>query len=239
MDQEARTRTIRTRSVDNLQRLYTVVISLAITESLRRLLSEFGDKGTSPSFTAIAAVIALVVTVVPFYHGANRYLDATYVTDERSAKPATLAALMLLLDFAVIFVEAIIFFILALLINQSAFFIALLGSLFLLDAIWVGVTKWTSKSLTDQGSAYRIWLVANLVAGAIALFISLSDVWGLNVLQNQHERLWFMALVAFIRTVFDYATVWKFYYPPPQGTNYIMPLPRPAPPPQPRPTPQS
>src|SRR5690349_850145 len=68
----------RKRSVDNLQRLYTFVVGLAVTEMLRRMLNPLAtDYAVWLMFTAF------LFTVVPFYHGANRYLDATYVTGER------------------------------------------------------------------------------------------------------------------------------------------------------------
>ena len=79
----------RKRSVDNLQRLYAVVISLAVTEAVRRTV--FGSQSTDPpELSAISAnqwliLTSFLLTVIPFYHGANRYLDATYVTKERSA----------------------------------------------------------------------------------------------------------------------------------------------------------
>ena len=89
----------RKRSVDNLQRLYTVVVSLAVAEGLKHLLiPKTGVPITSTDWLLFSSLLA---TVVPFYHGANRYLDATYVTNERKAKHN-----VLILDFLVLFVEA-------------------------------------------------------------------------------------------------------------------------------------
>src|SRR5262245_6898700 len=95
----------RKRSVDNLQRLYTVVVSLAVTESLRRLLANFGTGGSVAGLKEWLMFVSLIFTLVPFYHGANRYLDATYVTDERSAKRSAL-----LIDFIFLFCEGLLFF---------------------------------------------------------------------------------------------------------------------------------
>src|SRR6476661_3705790 len=83
-------KTVRTRSVDNLQRLYTVVISLALTEYLRRLLTQSAEANEATGYNGWLMFVSLIFTVVPFYHGANRYLDATYVTGERAAKPGAL-----------------------------------------------------------------------------------------------------------------------------------------------------
>ena len=108
----------RKRSVDNLQRLYTVVISLAVTESLRRLLMNFSSRHEVAGYKEWLMFVSLIFTVVPFYHGANRYLDATYVTEERSAKhPA------LIVDFIMLFIEGLLFFGLAMVTTDENLFL--------------------------------------------------------------------------------------------------------------------
>ena len=109
-------REARKRSVDNLQRLYTVVISLAVAESLRRLLGDTPPE-TIADYKQWLMFASLIFTVVPFYHGANRYLDATYVTGERSAKP-----IALMVDFVMLFLEGLLFFGLAMLTSDEQWF---------------------------------------------------------------------------------------------------------------------
>src|ERR1051325_6616791 len=95
----------RKRSVDNLQRLYSVVVSLAVTEILRRLLIGYAAGGTIAGYKEWFMFVSLIFTAVPFYHGANRYLDATYVIGERSAKHYAL-----MVDFIMLFFEGLLFF---------------------------------------------------------------------------------------------------------------------------------
>ena len=214
----------RKRSIDNLQRVYTVVISLAITESLRRLLSQFGDTGQLPDYASILAVISLIVTVIPFYHGANRYLDSTYVTGERSAKSGAL-----MLDFIAIFVEGLAFFILSILVRNTTIFFTFLAALFLFDSFWVWLTRLTSDSQTDSGTAYYTWATANIVAALLLLLSFWSNLLQWNFWPSPTIQVTAAGAIAVIRTVFDYGTVWNFYYPPTLEAKYIMPIPRPAP----------
>jgi len=125
----------REMSISNLQRLYTVVMSLAIAESLRRLLSGYGDTGQPPDFASAVAVFSLLITAIPFYHGANRYLEATYITGERKTKSQSLV-----FDFIALFLEGLIFFMLAVVIKNTPVFYTTLAILFIFDSIWVSIT---------------------------------------------------------------------------------------------------
>lgn len=210
----------RTRSVDNLQRLYTVVVSLAITESLRRILQAQLDLSASikPGYESWLMFSALIVTIVPFYHGANRYLDATYVTGERTANPVAL-----MIDFLALLIEGLALFAVAMLVGKAQEFYVGLACLLVFDAIWVGFTRLVSKDNGGERAGYLIWLTVNLLA-AISLYLSfcsniLSFKWN-TFLNAQIAGL----LIAVFRTVFDYWWVWGFYYP-----NRLTPTPLPAP----------
>ena|SRR3990172_7533638 len=216
----------RKRSIDNLQRVYTVVVSLAIAESLRRLFASQDPPAFSLPLPATIAAMALIVTVVPFYHGANRYLDATYVTGQRGAKSGAL-----MLDFVAIFVEGIVFFLLALLVGSEASFYTLLSGLFLFDAAWVGLTRLTSEGRDEPGSKYVIWAGANVLAAVLLLLSHWSNLLNWEFWSSQNVRTLASGAIALGRTIFDYASVWSFYYPPAPEDRYLMPVPRPAPPP--------
>jgi hypothetical protein len=209
----------RTRSVDNLQRLYTLVVGLALTESLRRLLA------TPPSIPLAdaVAVIALVFTIVPFYHGANRYLDATYVTGERSARSGAL-----MLDFIAIFIEGLLFFVLAVFVSNTSVFFTILAGLLLLDTVWVGLTKLTSTSEPEEGPSYTKWATANLIA-AVAILVSVwSNLLNWEFWPTEVVRSVALVAIAIIRSAMDYLFVWKFYFPPPANSHQLIPAPWPA-----------
>jgi hypothetical protein len=90
------------RSVDSLQKIYSVVIALAIGQAIQTLLIDRTTGtlavpgvvlGRTPAFLALLAIL------VPFYHGMNRHLDVAYIerADEQRAEAA------LLFDFVVFF----------------------------------------------------------------------------------------------------------------------------------------
>jgi hypothetical protein len=197
-----------TRSVDNLQRLYTVVVSLAVTESLRRLFLGTGTLFSPPSYESSLMFASLIFTVVPFYHGANRYLDATYVTGERKAKPQAL-----MLDFVILFVEALLFFGLALLTNNQPAFYTVLAILFLLDIIWVGLTNVTAHSESDKFPRYTKWAIINFIAFALLLLFTWSNILNWPIWKNEVATNISLLIVVVARTVIDYILVWPFYYP--------------------------
>lgn len=196
----------RKRSVDNLQRLYTFVVSLAFTESLRRtLLSPAGTVELNWSNKWVM-FLSLIFTVIPFYHGANRYLDATYVTNERRPKRYSL-----MIDFLFLFFQGLLLFTLALLITKDAslsvandeLFFHGLAALLLVDVVWVSISRFvTEDSSSEQKSAYRRWAFINVFAIAVILVF----VW----------RRWWdcMVVVAFARSAVDYLVAHDFYYPP-------------------------
>jgi hypothetical protein len=217
----------RKRSVNNLQRVYTVVISLAVAESLRRLFSPVVTSGQLPSLGPIVAVISMLFTIIPFYHGANRYLDSTYVTGERSAKAGAL-----MLDFVIIFIEGLAFFVISLLINNPEAFYSLLACLFLLDAGWVWLTRLTSESPPEKGAGYAIWSVVNVAAAFLLLLSTWSNLLDWNFWKTSLAETVAVGVISVFRTFIDYYTVWDFYYPPSPESRYIMPVPRPAIPPQ-------
>jgi hypothetical protein len=197
----------RELSVSNLQRLYTIVMSLAVAESLRRLLSDYGDKGQLPEFASIVAVFSLLITAIPFYHGANRYLESTYITGERKAKPKTL-----IFDFIALFVEGLVFFILAVVIKNTTVFFTTLAILFIIDSIWVGFTYLTTieKSRTPN---IRAWAIANVIASICLLVFVWSNLLGWNFWSSKTATSIALGATALIRTGYDYYSTWDFYFP--------------------------
>jgi hypothetical protein len=216
------TKEARKRSVDNLQRLYTFVVSLAVTEMLRRMLSPL-----STDYAAWLMFVSFLFTVVPFYHGATRYLDATYVTGERTAKHFAL-----MFDFIFLFLEGLLLFALAMQATNREWFYTMLAVLFVFDAIWVGFTNLTGEHASDKVPSYAKWAIVNVLAAA-ALMVSVwsnifAEFWRNDVAKNIA-----LVVIAIARTVYDYISVWSFYYPPgEEAARYDnIPAPRPAPPP--------
>jgi hypothetical protein len=199
----------RELSVGNLQRLYTIVMSLAVAESLRRLLSDFGDGGQVPDFASVVAVLSLLVTVIPFYHGANRYLEATYITGERKTKVQAL-----MLDFITLFAEGLLFLFLAVMIRNTEVFFTVLAILFVLDSVWVGVTSLAHVGI-GGATDIRAWAVVNILA-AMSLLLLIwwphprGGAWPSSIALSGA-----LGATAFVRTIVDYKAARSFYVPSP------------------------
>jgi hypothetical protein len=194
------------RSVDNLQRLYTVVVSLAVTESLKRIFAPTETGVTIPSAPEGMMVTSLIATLIPFYHGANRYLDATYITGERAAKHYAL-----MLDFFALFVEGLLFFVLAMLIRNERNFYIVLSILLIFDSLWVVSTLFSKEKI--QGEAVSdpkiiAWALLNIVSVLVILFFLFSNIW-----PTEDRRRISALVVVILRTVIDYILLWSFYYP--------------------------
>src|SRR5690348_17087640 len=85
------------RSVDSIQKIYAVVIALAVTQSIQTLIK---DSNGVADFTferlrsGLPSLIAFVFTLVPFWHGMNRHLDKAYLEKSKGVVQGAL-----LLDF--------------------------------------------------------------------------------------------------------------------------------------------
>jgi len=188
------------RSVDALQRLYTIVIGLALTEGAKRIIDPniaATVTGAAPELDRWYHLIGLVVTIVPFYHGANRHLDDVYLFDA----PQQTVKAALILDFFILFIEGTLFAMMGMSILLSERFYSLLLVLLLVDVGWAGVSiviKGLSKPLLK-------WCLTNI--GALVLIYVVLNT---GLLPPDKREVLLLALLA-IRTGFDYALSWKFY----------------------------
>lgn len=205
----------RELSISNLQRLYAIVVSLAIAESLRRLLSDYGDNGQLPEFASMVAVFSLLITVIPYFHGANRYLEATYITGESKVKSQTL-----MLDFVALFVEGLIFFILAVVIEKTQVFFTILAALFVYSSVWISF-RYLSTSRGNKIPFVLSWPIANLTAATLLLIIVWPGLlrWSLGLSSTAMNVG--LGATALLRTVYDYYSSWDFYVPSGKMTDSV------------------
>ena len=201
----------RKRSVDNLQRLYAFVVGLAVTESLRRVLAGLGPNGQLPDLDKVLMVWSLMLTIVPFYHGSNRYLDYTYVTGERSGARSSL-----MFDFIMTFCEGLFFFVLALLTFDENLFYFVLAGLLVFDAFWASTTNlaapranWRESSIPNVNR----WAIMNLACAIVLAVV----VWSGNLVGQGWSAVIsksiLLSATVMVRTVLDYKLLWSFYYP--------------------------
>lgn len=184
------------KSIDSLQRIHALISALALGEAVRRLILNPGTTEASFNAEALPQFVALVCTIVPFYHGMHRHLEDTYLfaTDVRHPKG------VLLIDFVVFLVEASTFFALAALFKTPAFY-WVLAALLTFDAFWGGAT-----ALINSATKFR-WCLLNFCAAAAMLTVLSLDVF------KPGMEVWLLTLIVGVRTILDYSTHWRFYFP--------------------------
>lgn len=191
------------RSVDNLQALYTVVIALALVKAIETLFSINNSNNLIFHYEYLLTTISLIITIIPIHHGASRYLDITYTVrrDVRSKYAG-------MLDFLFFFLEAILFFVLALVLtNNITFYIFIIG-LLLLDVIWLSTVRLTNP---DNFPKVIKWLKINLIT---ILMLGIGIIIVHLKIFNDNIFVWIiLSITIILRTVVDYAWNWEFYWP--------------------------
>lgn len=191
---------INARSVDSLQKIYAVVIALAIAQAIQSLLKDPARSMLLDGrqiIDGLPAFIALLVTLVPFWHGMNRHLDRCYIEKETRVVQGAL-----LFDFAVFFVEASLLFAAGWLIRSGIYGFIALGGLLIVDMIWGLVSHLIH--FPGRKSHARRWSTINLIA-IVAAFLLIEYPF-------QHKTTILM-VVAIVRTIVDYGLCWDFYFP--------------------------
>jgi hypothetical protein len=185
------------RSIDTLQRIYSVIAALAINEGLKRVF--LGQDGKFEFHSDhLPEFVAFVFTAVPFVHGMNRHLDQTLSTSRKQKRPRLLG--FVFIDFFVFIIESALLFILGVSITSGADFYSWFAALLAVDIAWSLVTWPITKSVVIQ------WLLINVIA-AIACLVLIYCV------PPVFWKEWVLAAIAVLRTIADYKFAWLFYFP--------------------------
>jgi hypothetical protein len=188
--------------------LYTVVMGVALSLAVRSMIDEKGGLETV-TWPIALLFFAFVATLFPFFHGALRHLDDAYVDNKNSGiREGALAV-----DFVLLFIHALAFVILALLLKKPGQFAWVLVILLSIDVVW-GVFVIFGPSGKKGFNAETKWTLINLVFVLVSLVFL---VWfGVTPLRDGMEPLR-LALPIFascvIRTVIDYVWCADFYFP--------------------------
>jgi hypothetical protein len=189
--------------VEHLQGLYSVVVALSLTLAAERLFP-VGNEGPDSRRRGFVLAIALLVTLIPFYHGALRHLDELYGRGTGQAAHS----FSVLVDFLLLFLESCVFLAMGASITQeSDVFAWLFFALLTLDVAWAYVTT-TFLVAPPQRAAPTTWLKVNLAFGLVLLasLVLLTVGWA-----PSEAWPYLVLVVALARTATDYAFSWRFY----------------------------
>jgi hypothetical protein len=148
---------------------------------------------------------ALLVTLIPFYHGALRHLDELYGRGRGRAAHG----FSVLVDFLLLFLESCVLLAMGASITQEpGVFAWLFLALLSLDVVWAYLTT-TFLVAEPERAAQKTWLKVNCFFG-LALLATLLAI-SLAGWSSSAAVPYVVLIVALARTATDYAFSWKFY----------------------------
>lgn len=193
-------------SVRNLGALYSVVVGVALAFAMERVVDP-SSVGSPFQWDLLPLFFALLVTLIPFYHGALRHLDVTYV-EQRGAE---VRAGALLADFLLLFLEGSLFVGLAALLERPEVFAWTFVALLTLDTIW-GFTAHLAFSRHPKLKEEARWAIINAVTVVVlVLFLILLGAYPPGSQPHAPGLAFGLLGIAVLRTVVDYFVSWEFY----------------------------
>jgi hypothetical protein len=181
-------------SLSGLKTVYSVVIALSVTEAIKSIFDIEVYKNTyGINLELLPAFIIFIITLIPFYQGANKYLSE--IQKDKNHK----ASFERIIDFTFFFLESLLFYWIALLINEKILFFKIMTVLLLLDILWLLSVLCYNKDLFNK---IKWWCKLNFILVILLLFLFYMNYYNINVL----------LLIFIIRTSCDYFCTWKFYW---------------------------
>lgn len=178
--------------------LYSVVIGLALIAGVQTLISPQGGRHFFElPLGQLLTFGSFIFTIVPFYHGAIRFLSQAYnqLDTERGGK--------ILMDFAIFLVEASIFYALAINLSEIPVFVSWLGLLLVVDVVWVGLANLIFSK--REGSPTNWAAINSFMIAFLIVF------WSIGI-QNSLEGITILFVASIIRTVADYKLAFHYYF---------------------------
>src|SRR5207244_2383488 len=118
--------------------------------------------------TVLPYFIAYLFTLVPFYHGALRHLDVTYLEDARGqVRPGALMA-----DWSLLFLESCLFLGMAALLQRGQVFLYALTTLLVFDAVWSFIAHLAFSPTVTRLRVEGKWAVINFVTAVVLIGIA-------------------------------------------------------------------
>ena len=194
-----------------LENFYSFLISFGLTQATARLVDEWKSEGRNLHLLgAVILYFSLLVTIVPFYQGMNRFLFTTHVVRPLE-RPGFRSSPMLLDIYAFLIMSCLLFAMGRFLSSPTEFFY-LWTALLLIDILWSLIVWRVQKSARPIWVANNaIWLVAAWAYwGVVHATYLPSLVPGVPQLMLPYG----FVLFEIARTVADYKINWPFYFPP-------------------------
>jgi hypothetical protein len=193
-----------------LENFYSFLISFALTQATMKLADGWIADGLSMSTLGRGVLyLSLLITIVPFYQGMNRFFYVTHVV-RPIEKPGSHSSPMLLDIYAFLLMSCILFAMGRFLDRPIEFF-------YLWSALLAVDIGWTTLVWGIQKGRQPIWAFNNLIWLCLAwLYWAALSSWSpLTPYLHDLEPVTPYGFVLFEigRTIFDYKINWRFYFP--------------------------
>jgi hypothetical protein len=191
------------RSVDSLQRIYSMIIALAIAYAISTVFIDEHQylRNLDAILPNLPKFLTFIVIIVPFFHGMNRHLDRCYLTKECDPIKGAL-----LYDFFFFFVESVILFIFAgTLRSPGLTCYKVLAILLVIDSCWAILSCWVHyKSFKNTPGT---WCVINAISVGLGVIVYFHHYF------DESGKVWVFFVMALARSIVDYKLCWRFYFP--------------------------
>ena len=198
-------------TVETLQRFYSFIVALALTNGLLNLVSSWAKANSTSAYVSLVAItLAFLVTAVPFFHGMERHLYTTHILNP-DLGPGGRPTPLLLDIFSFIF-EGSILFLMGSNLGDPEIFLRLWSSLLVVDIVWALVVWALQKGKRPN------WVGNNFSWLCIAWLTWVGYQWVLkrSGYSSSDQLALFACLFALIeigRSITDYYINWPFYFP--------------------------
>ena len=191
------------RSVDSLQKIYAVIVALAISHVLLAVFDvQSFDDILSQAGRFLPELLSFFAVVVPFYHGMNTHLDKMYLSEDSTRDGA------LLIDFFIFVTETSLLFVFAKSIQFELQSFIIIALILVIDSIWGVVSHFIHYRQVKPSTL--TWAIIN--SGALAVG-ALIYIFGSNANLPTQVLAWILTGVIVLRTILDYYYCWEFYFP--------------------------
>ncbi len=230
--EEMELRSARTRTLDQVKRLYAVVMGFAANECVRGIILSIrsSDNTTMASWIFISFGTCFISLMILFYLGTERYLDRRYL----GKKPIDATWNGMAFDILTLIVSATWFVILSHslpvdkissvnpIIRMSNFSVShsdFVKNLLVLYIIDIGIliiqlirlnrTLKSSGDFSDNEKAYKIWIAINFGCVVFTLIVICNNIF---VISGVFLAI-VMTMMHILRFVADFSSTFNSYYP--------------------------
>jgi len=151
-------------AINGLERILGVLASFALTNGLRNIVCEWTEPNSTGGYIGdhIALFTSLLLTLIPFSHGAWQHLHIHRFNEEKWPRPQDF-----LLDFIFLLLEGLLFVALAFATKDATKFVILAAILLAVDVVFIGASLRFTQTDKTARSTLKKWLILDLVMGFV------------------------------------------------------------------------